>query len=247
MAVGWWGRGREGRGQEGKHWGEAPHLHPAALFLCHCICQPSFLRPLVDLPHCMRNSLLPVVYDGGNVSESVPEKCKWIAQVLSYLTEFTIVDFSQCTVEGRTVHVKLRKQEKVLRIQSIHYKVWSINSIIPSTQLTHQHSYSITFFFPPELCSMNSVFIPLGKFVRSTWIGVLRTIILSEVLLPYFLHLQKILRPDLLEKAKAQSAWFWVSVCERWCGCVERTPGSLESECLVSLSKSLPVSWKWKC
>ena len=81
-----------------------------------------------------------------------------------------------------------------------------------------------TFFFPPELCSMNSILIPLGKFVRSTWMGVLRTIILSEVLLPYFLHLQKILRPDLLEKAKAQSAWFWVCVCERWCGCVERTP-----------------------
>ena len=66
----------EGGGQEGKHRGEAPHLHPAALFLCRCICQPSFLRPLVGLPHCIRNSLLPVVYDGGNVNESVPEKCK---------------------------------------------------------------------------------------------------------------------------------------------------------------------------
>lgn len=148
IAVGWWGRGHEGGGQEGKHRGEAPHLHPAALFLCRCICQPSFLRPLVGLPHCIRNSLLPVVYDGGNVSESVPEKCKWIAQVLSYLTEFTIMDFAQCAVEGRTVHVKIRKQERVLRIQSIHYKVWSINSIIPSAQLTHQHSYSITFFSP---------------------------------------------------------------------------------------------------
>ena len=147
-----------------------------------------------------------MVQGGDNVSESVLERWKWIGQVLSFLTEFTIVCFAQCIVEERTVHVKIRKQERILRIQSTYYKVWSIISIIPSTQLIHQHNYSITFFFPPELCSVNSVLIPLGKFVRSTWIGVLRTIILSEVLLPYFLPLQKILCPDLLEKAKAQSA-----------------------------------------
>ena len=83
------------------------------------------------------------------MSESVLEKWKWIGQVLSFLTEFTIVCFAQCIVEERTVHVKIRKQERILRIQSTYYKVWSIISIIPSAQLIHQHNYSITFFFSP--------------------------------------------------------------------------------------------------
>lgn len=189
MAVGWWRQRSWRRGQEGKHWGEAPHLHPA-LFLCHCICQPSFLRPLVDLPHCIVIHFFPWSTMGAMWVSQCQRNANEVL-VLSYLTEFTIVDFSQCTVEGRTVHIKLRKQEKVLRIQSIHYKVWSINSIIPSTQLTHQHSYSITFF-PPWALFYEQRFHSSGKFVRSTWIGVLRTIILSEVLLPYFLHLQNI-------------------------------------------------------
>ena len=53
-----------------------------------------------------------------------------------------------CTMHSRRKDCTC-KNKKTRKNQSTHYKVWSINSIIPSTQLIHQHNYSITFFFSP--------------------------------------------------------------------------------------------------
>ena len=196
----------------------------------HTLTQPPYSSVTASVSHHCSALLSAQLTDTEFTSFRGPRwrQCEWLsagAMEMNWTSPFLPHWFHDrvfCTMHSRRKDCTCKK--KTRKNQSTHYKVWSINSIIPSTQLMHQHNYSITFFFPPELCSMNSVLIPLGKFVRSTWMGVLRTIILSEVLLPYFLHLQKILRPDLLEKAKAQSASFWVCVCERWCGCVERTP-----------------------
>lgn len=182
------------------------------------------------------------------MSESVLEKWKWIGQVLSFLTEFTIVYFAQCIVEERTVHVKIRKQERILRIQSTSYKVWSINSIIPSTQLIHQHNYSITFFSPLSFVLWTAFSFLWGNLSDLLELGCSEQLFSLKYCFPTSFPFKKhcVLtcwkrpRPSQLSSDSA----FVRGDVGVW---KEHLPGSLEFKCLVSLSKSLPLSWKWKC
>lgn len=152
-----------------------------------------------------------------------------------------------CTMHSRRKDCTC-KNKKTRKNQSTHYKVWSINSIIPSTQLMHQHNYSITFFFPLSFVLWTAFSFLWGNLSDQLEWGCSEQLFSLKYCFPISFTFKKYCvltcwkrpRPSQL---LSESAFVRDDV-DVW---KEHLPGSLESECLVSLSKSLPLSWKWKC